>query len=219
MRRRQRYPDSRAQPHFLGPLPELRKTLLGIPIGGMLRIPAHHRVPHGQLFYWQVREWQRALTPNEIFDFPGVLPEYSQVEVVEGKKVANFIRESTSQFFRFTASRDRFTDAHHSLIVMAAGFTRDDRCCIVHALFRYQQLGGLRAGTTQRLMIPCRQRSHYSGKCGLFFRLSEKFGSELNGLGCTVLKGVVREIFCDHTVSPRSEPKLFLYNGKTARVR
>src|ERR1700723_3555192 len=137
MRRRQRSAGPRAKPHFLGPPPELRKSLLGIPIGSMLWIPARHSVPHWQLFHRQVRERKRTLTPNEIFDFPGVLLEYSEVEVIEVEKVADFIRQSTGQFFRFTASRDRFTDAHHSLIAMAARFTRDDRYCVVHALFRY----------------------------------------------------------------------------------
>src|SRR5271154_1030351 len=137
MRRRQRYADPGAEPHFLGPLLELRKSLLGIPIGSMLWLPARHSVPHRQLFNRQVRERQRALTPNEVFDFPGVLLEYSEVEMVEVQKVANFIRESTGQFFRFTASRDRLTDAHDSLIVTAARVTRDDRYCVVHALFRY----------------------------------------------------------------------------------
>src|ERR1700733_493340 len=143
MRRRQRYADPRAEPHFLGPLLELRKSLLGIPIGSMLWIPARHSLPHWQLFNRQVRERHRALTPNEIFDFPGVLLEYSEIEVVEVEKVANFIRESTGQFFRITASRDRLTDTHHSLIAMAARFTRNDRCCVVHALFRYTNSAGV----------------------------------------------------------------------------
>src|ERR1700722_8636551 len=137
MRRRQRYADPRAEPHFLGPLPELRKSLLGIPIGSMLWIPARHSEPDWRLFNRQVRERQRTLTPSEIFNFLGVLLQYSEVEVVEVEKVANFIRESTGQFFGITTSRDRLTDAHHSLIPMAACFTRDHRYCVVHALFRY----------------------------------------------------------------------------------
>src|ERR1700691_5679303 len=94
MRRCQRYADPRAEPHFLGPLLELRKSLLVIPIGSVLWILARHGVPHWPIFNRHVRERQRALTPNEIFDFAGVLLEYSDVEEVEVQKVANFIRES-----------------------------------------------------------------------------------------------------------------------------
>src|ERR1700746_3816007 len=137
MRRRQRYANPRAEPHFLGPLLELRKSFLGTPIGSVLWTSARHSVPQWRLFNRQVRERQKALTPNEIFDFLGVLLQYSEVEVVEVEKVANFIRESTGQFFRFTESRDRLTDAHHSLIAMAARFRSEDRYVVVHALFRY----------------------------------------------------------------------------------
>src|SRR5580704_6260033 len=45
MRRRQRYAHPRAQPHLLGPLLELRKSLLGVPIGSMLWVLARHSVP------------------------------------------------------------------------------------------------------------------------------------------------------------------------------
>jgi hypothetical protein len=69
----------------------------------MLWIPARHSVPHWQLFNRQVRERQRTLAPNEMFDFPGVLLEYSEVEVVEVEKAANFVREGTGKFFSFTA--------------------------------------------------------------------------------------------------------------------
>jgi hypothetical protein len=126
---RQRYADPRAEPHLPGPLLEWRKSLLGIPIGSMLWIIARHSVPHWPLLNGQVREKQRALTPNEIFDFARVLLEYSDVEEIEVEKVANFIRESTGQFFRITVSRDRLTHAHHSLIAMALALRRNDWVC------------------------------------------------------------------------------------------
>src|ERR1700746_3647845 len=58
MRRRQRYADPRAEPHFLGPLLESRETRLGIPLGKMLWFPARHRLPHRQFLNRQVRERQ-----------------------------------------------------------------------------------------------------------------------------------------------------------------
>src|SRR3984957_17150036 len=61
MRRRQRYADPRAEPHFLGPLPESRKSLLGVPISSMLWIPILHSVPDWRVLNRQVRERQRAL--------------------------------------------------------------------------------------------------------------------------------------------------------------
>src|ERR1700733_9844161 len=152
MRRRQRYADPRAQPHLLGPLLELRKSLLGVPIGSMLWVLARHSVPDWRLFNRQVRERQRALTPNEILDFVGVLLQHDKEQMLKMQELANFIGESTGQFLRFTASRDRFADVHHSLIAIAARFTLHNRYCVVHALSDPPRRCGLRAGAIQRWM-------------------------------------------------------------------
>ena len=43
------------------------------------------------------------------------------------QKLADFIREGASQFFRFAARSDRFTDAQNSLIAVAVALRRNDR--------------------------------------------------------------------------------------------
>ena len=49
------------------------------------------------------------------------------------QELANFSRESCSQFLRFAARSDRFTDAHHGLIAVAVALRRNDRVC-THSL-------------------------------------------------------------------------------------
>src|ERR1700733_9372365 len=129
MRRRQGYPESRPEAHFLCPFFKSRVPLFRVPIGSMLWIPAAQSLPPWQLFYRQVRQRELPLTPDEGFDFLGVLVQHNEVKVLEVQKLANLRRESCSQVLRFAARSDRFTDTQHGLIAVAVALRRNDRIC------------------------------------------------------------------------------------------
>src|SRR5579862_252523 len=131
MRCRQWYADPRADAHFLCPFSESRKAPFGVPVGGMQRIPAAYSLPQRQLFDWQIRPIRDgSFTPNLIFDFLGILLKDDEVKVIKLQEVADFIREGASQFLRFAARSDRFTDAQHSFIAVAVALRRNDELCI-----------------------------------------------------------------------------------------
>src|SRR5580700_1013595 len=118
MRRRQGYADSRPEAYFLCPFFKSRVPLFRVPIGSMLWIPAAHSLPPRPLFRRQVGQRELALTPDEIFDFLGVLLHHNEVKMVEVQKLANFRRESRSQLRRFEACGDRLADAHNRLVAV-----------------------------------------------------------------------------------------------------
>src|SRR4029077_6018466 len=127
MRRGQRYAKPRPKAYFLCPFFKSRVPLLRVPIGSMLWIPAAHCLPPWQFFHRQVRQRGLALTPNQIFDLLGVLLHHNEVKVIEVQKLANLRRERCSQFLRFAARSDRFTDAQHGLIAVAVALRRNGR--------------------------------------------------------------------------------------------
>ena len=129
MRCRQRYADSGTEAYFLIPLFKSRITLFRVPIDSMLWLPAAHSLPHWPLLHRQVRKRDWTLAPNEVLDFCGVLLQHNEVKVIKVQELANFIRESPRQFFRFAASGDRFADAQHGLIPVAVTFRRSHRIC------------------------------------------------------------------------------------------
>src|ERR1700747_3720571 len=135
MRRGQRYAEPRPEAHFLCPFFKSRVPLFRVPIGCMLWIPAAHSLPPWQVFHRQVRQTDLALTPDEIFDFLGVLLQHNEVKVVEVQKLANLRRESCSQFFRFAARSDRLADAHNRLVAVAACLRLNDRLCTHSGVF------------------------------------------------------------------------------------
>src|SRR4029077_21052774 len=110
MRRCQRNTDTRAEAQFLRPRLEPLIPVFRVPIVSMLWIAARHSVPRWQILHRQVRERQRALTPNEIFNFLVVLLQHSEVEMVEVQELANLIREGFRQVLRLEASAQGFTD-------------------------------------------------------------------------------------------------------------
>src|SRR5580692_11536827 len=106
MRSGQRYANRRPEAYFLCPFFESRVALFRVPIGSMLWIPAAHSLPPWQLFHRQVGQREWALTPDEIFDFLGVLLQDNEVKVLEAQKLTNLRRESYSQVLRFAARGD-----------------------------------------------------------------------------------------------------------------
>jgi hypothetical protein len=66
----------------------------------------------------------------------GWVPKETKIEQCErkhdetAKKLANFIRDSPTQFLRFAAGHDRFTDASHGLMSVAVAFVCDDPFCV-----------------------------------------------------------------------------------------
>src|ERR1700722_13126621 len=136
MRGCQWYAYHRAHAHFFGPWPEAWIPLLRIPIDSLLWVTTTHSIPQGQqLFYGQVRKRQRPLTPNQIFDFLSVLFHYNEEKVIKVQELADFICESCSQLFRFTARSDPLADAHNRLIAVAVYLRLNDRLCIHSLIF------------------------------------------------------------------------------------
>src|SRR5580700_2821422 len=124
------YAHSRAEAHFLRPWLEVRIPLFCVPIGSILRVTTTHSIPQRQqVFYRQVRKSQWALTPGQIFDLLGILLQRNKVKVIKVQELADFIRESCSQLFRFTARSNRLADAHNRLIAVAVYLRLNDRLC------------------------------------------------------------------------------------------
>src|SRR5467141_3134866 len=99
----------------------------------MLRVSAVNRGPRRQFFYRQVRHRDWPLAPQKVFDFRGVLLQHNEIQVVKIEELADFVRESCSQFFRFAARSDRLADAHNRLGAVAACLRLNDRLC-THSL-------------------------------------------------------------------------------------
>ena len=60
-----------------------------------------------------------------------LIPQASVLAKDDGTaKLANFIRDSPSQFLRFAAGHDRFTDASHGLMSVAVAFVCGDAFCV-----------------------------------------------------------------------------------------
>src|SRR5437016_3434534 len=110
--------------------------LFRVPIGGVLWIPAAYSLPQRQLFDQQIRPRRDgSLTPNVVFDFLGILFKDNEVKVIKLEELADFIREGSSQFLRFAARSDRFTDAHNRLVAVAACLRLNDRLCAHRLIF------------------------------------------------------------------------------------
>jgi hypothetical protein len=61
--------------------------------------------------------------------------------VIEVQELADFIRESCSQLFRFTARNDRLADAHNRLVAVAICLRLNDRLCTHSLAFRAEARG------------------------------------------------------------------------------
>src|SRR5207302_5171982 len=87
------------------------------------------------------RDWSSDVCSSDLFDFLGVLLQHNEIQVIKIEELADFVRESCSQFFRFAARSDRLADAHNGLITAGVAQRRNDRVC-THSRSEERPVGG-----------------------------------------------------------------------------